>query len=111
MQSLAALQALVRDAGVDGHPSSNLFHDPCSGAVLPVRAEMSGQAGTIEPLEECLELMTKYHIRHLPVEESEKLVGIVSMRDVMEAIISIKGDRIKRLEKYDSGFVGIIWVR
>ena len=56
-----------------------------------------------QPLEECLELMTRYHIRHLPVQDNEKLIGIVSMRDVMETIISIKEDRIERLENYIQG--------
>lgn len=56
-----------------------------------------------QPLEECLELMSKYHIRHLPVEDSGKLIGVVSMRDVMEMIISIKEDRIERLENYILG--------
>ena len=54
-------------------------------------------------LEECMELMTKYHIRHLPVQEGETLVGLVSMRDVMEAIISFKQERINRLESYILG--------
>ena len=59
--------------------------------------------GPDQPLEECLELMTKYHIRHLPVQDGEKLIGLVSMRDVMETIISIKQDRIERLESYILG--------
>jgi CBS domain-containing protein len=54
-------------------------------------------------LEECMELMTKYHIRHLPVQEEETLIGLVSMRDVMEAIISFKQERINRLESYILG--------
>lgn len=56
-----------------------------------------------QSLEECLELMTKYHIRHLPVQDNEKLVGVVSMRDVMEMIIAVKEDRIERLENYILG--------
>jgi CBS domain-containing protein len=56
-----------------------------------------------QPLEECLGLMTRYHIRHLPVQDNEKLIGIVSMRDVMEMIISVKEDRIERLENYIQG--------
>ena len=59
--------------------------------------------GPTQPLEECLELMTKYHIRHLPVQEGDKLIGLVSMRDVMETIISAKQDRIERLESYILG--------
>jgi CBS domain-containing protein len=56
-----------------------------------------------QPLEECLELMTRYHIRHLPVQEGEKLIGLVSMRDVMTMLLSIKEDRIERLENYIVG--------
>lgn len=59
--------------------------------------------GPSQPLEECLELMTKYHIRHLPVQEGDKLIGLVSMRDVMTMLLSIKEDRIERLESYILG--------
>jgi CBS domain-containing protein len=72
----------------------------------PIQEIMTQKMITVRPeqtLEECLELMTKYHIRHLPVQDGEKLVGIVSMRDVMELIISIKQDRIERLENYILG--------
>ncbi len=72
----------------------------------PIQEIMTQKMISVRPdqtLEECLELMTKYHIRHLPVEDGEKLVGIVSMRDVMELIISIKQDRIERLENYILG--------
>jgi CBS domain-containing protein len=56
-----------------------------------------------QPLEECLELMTKYYIRHLPVQDGDKLIGLVSMRDVMTMILSVKEDRIQRLESYILG--------
>ena len=56
-----------------------------------------------QTLEECMELMSKYHIRHLPAQEDDQLVGIVSMRGVMETIIAMKQDRIDRLEKYILG--------
>lgn len=72
----------------------------------PIQEIMTQKMISVRPdqtLEECLELMTKYHIRHLPAQEGEKLVGIVSMRDVMELIISIKQDRIERLESYILG--------
>jgi len=59
--------------------------------------------GLEQTLEQCIELMTKYHIRHLPVEENNQVVGIVSMRDVMTAIISYKQDQIDRLENYILG--------
>jgi CBS domain-containing protein len=59
--------------------------------------------GPKQTLEECIELMSKYHIRHLPVQEDEKLIGLVSMRDVMETMISSKQERIDQLENYILG--------
>ena len=72
----------------------------------PLDEIMTRKMITVHPdqtLEECLGLMTRYHIRHLPVDDQGKLVGIVSMRDVMEMIISMKEDRIERLESYILG--------
>jgi CBS domain-containing protein len=72
----------------------------------PIQDIMTKKMITIKPtqtMEESMELMTKYHIRHLPVEEEDHLVGIISMRDVMEAIISFKQEHIERLESYILG--------
>jgi signal-transduction protein with cAMP-binding, CBS, and nucleotidyltransferase domain len=72
----------------------------------PIQDIMTKQMITVSPeqsLEECLELMTKYHIRHLPVQETGKLMGVVSMRNVMETIISVKQERIEQLENYILG--------
>jgi len=59
-------------------------------------------------VEQCIALMAKHHIRHLPVVEGDQLVGLVSMRDVMGAILENKGGDIGNLEDYimGSGFVG-----
>ena len=72
----------------------------------PIQEIMTKKMITVKPeqsLEECMALMTRYHIRHLPVQEEEKLVGVVSMRDVMEMIISSKQSRIDQLESYILG--------
>jgi CBS domain-containing protein len=72
----------------------------------PIEEIMTKKMITIKPtqtMEESMELMTKYHIRHLPVEENDHLVGIISMRDVMESIISFKQEHIERLESYILG--------
>lgn len=77
-----------------------------SSLETPIEEIMTKDMITVRPsqtLEECLELMTKYHIRHLPVEDGGRLVGMVSMRDVMQMIISIREDRIERLESYILG--------
>jgi len=58
-------------------------------------------------VEQCVALMARHHIRHLPVVENDRLVGLVSMRDVMSAILENKGDA-GNIEDYimGSGFVG-----
>lgn len=54
-------------------------------------------------LRECLELMTKKRTRHLPVMEDDKLVGLVSIGDIVNRIISEQKTKIKDLEGYIVG--------
>src|SRR5437763_7168208 len=44
--------------------------------------------GPEEPVEKCLRMMTERHIRHLPVLENEKLVGLISIGDLVKHVIS-----------------------
>lgn len=58
---------------------------------IPVGVIMSEKVITVSPdtpVEECMALMTIRHIRHLPVLDREKLVGLISIGDVVKAIIS-----------------------
>ena len=48
----------------------------------------------------CMELMTSKNIRHLPVLENNRLVGIVSLGDLVKAIISEQESKIRGLESY-----------
>lgn len=68
---------------------------------------MTAKLITIEPeqrLEECMVIMSERHIRHLPVVEKEgSLVGIISINDVVSAIIRDQKVRINSLESYISG--------
>jgi CBS domain-containing protein len=59
-------------------------------------------------VEQCIALMSRHHIRHLPVVEDDQLVGLVSMRDVMQAALENKEGEIKGIEDYimGSGFAG-----
>ena len=64
---------------------------------------MTSELITITPntsLEECMQLMRNHHIRHLPVLENEKLTGIVSIGDVVSAIIDMQKDTIDHLQNY-----------
>lgn len=54
-------------------------------------------------VEQCMGLMRQYNIRHLPVVESDQLVGLISMRDVMFAAVENKENEIRGLESYIMG--------
>ena len=72
----------------------------------PIREIMTKNMITVRPeqtLEECLELMTRYQVHHLPVKDGGELVGNVSKQDVMERIIGAKQDLIERLDNYILG--------
>lgn len=54
-------------------------------------------------MDDCMVLMSGKHIRHLPVVDDGKLVGIVTMRDVVKALIANKENTIRDLENFISG--------
>ncbi len=56
--------------------------------------------------EDCMALMTDKHIRHLPVIEGERLIGIISIGDVVKEIISDQEFTIRNLESYITGGKG-----
>ena len=53
-----------------------------------------------QKVDECMLVMTKNHIRHLPVLNHGKIVGMISLGDVVENIIEEQQDQIKHLEHY-----------
>ena len=54
-------------------------------------------------IEECMALFSNKHIRHLPVLENDQLVGIISIGDAVNKIISEQKFEISELENYISG--------
>ena len=56
-----------------------------------------------DTIENCMALMTNKHLRHLPVLDNDKLVGMVSIGDVVKAIISDHEITIRELERYITG--------
>ena len=60
-------------------------------------------AGPHLTLKDCMVLMTSNHIRHLPILDSGTLIGILSIGDVVNAVISEQDTTINMLENYISG--------
>jgi CBS domain-containing protein len=56
-----------------------------------------------EPVETCLRLMTDKHIRHLPVVEADKVIGVISIGDLVKHVISCQSAAIAHLENYIHG--------
>jgi len=77
-----------------------------SSKELKVREIVSAPV-TVTPkhsIEDCMRLMTEQRVRHLPVLEGEKILGVVSIGDLVNWIISAQSTAIKQLETYISGY-------
>ena len=71
-----------------------------------IRELMTSNLITITPeqtITDCMSIMTDRHIRHLPVMDGGKVVGLVSIGDVVKSIISDQEATIQQLAGYISG--------
>ena len=77
-----------------------------SSKQTPVKEILSGQVIHVSPdhtIEECLRLMTDHRVRHLPVLEADRIVGIISIGDLVNWIINAQSSTINLLQTYISG--------
>ena len=77
-----------------------------SSKEIAVKDIMSSAVVSVTPsqtVEECMAIMTEKHYRHLPVLDKGKLVGIISIGDLVKSIISEQKFMIENLKNYISG--------
>jgi len=80
-----------------------------SSKQTPVKDILSGQVIHVSPthtIEECMRLMTDHRVRHLPVLEKDRILGIVSIGDLVNWIISAQSTTIHQLQTYITGYPG-----
>ncbi len=73
---------------------------------LPVSEIMTRNVMVVHPdesIDRCMTLMTQKHIRHLPVVENDKVVGLISIGDVVKTVIEDQAFLLSQLEAYITG--------
>ena len=74
-----------------------------SSADTPVRDIMTAAVITVQPetpVEKCMQVMTERRVRHLPVFVAGRVVGMVSIGDLVKAVIAEQQQHIEQLESY-----------
>ncbi len=74
-----------------------------------VKEILSGQVIKASPthtIEDCMRLMTEHRIRHLPVLDGDSILGIISIGDLVNWIISAQTATIQQLQAYITGYPG-----
>jgi CBS domain-containing protein len=74
-----------------------------SSADTPVRDIMTSSVITVSPdttVQTCMQLMTDRRVRHLPVVDAARVVGMVSIGDLVKAVIAEQQQHIEQLEQY-----------
>jgi CBS domain-containing protein len=74
-----------------------------------VREILTGNPVHVTPdhtIEDCMRLMTEHRVRHLPILEADRILGVVSIGDLVNWIITAQSSTIHQLQTYISGVPG-----
>ena len=74
-----------------------------SSSDTPVHQIMTKEVFTVEPglsVEQCMEIMTNRRFRHLPVLEAGRVIGMLSIGDLVRAVLEEQKQTIEQLESY-----------
>jgi CBS domain-containing protein len=74
-----------------------------SSSDTPVRDIMSSPVLTVsldDTVDKCMQLMTERRVRHLPVVDGGRVIGVVSIGDLVKAVIAEQQQQIEQLESY-----------
>ena len=74
-----------------------------SSADTPVRDIMTAEVVHVTPdagVEHCMQTMTRYRVRHLPVMDGERVIGVVSIGDLVKAVIEDQKVELDQLQRY-----------
>jgi CBS domain-containing protein len=77
-----------------------------SSAETPVRDIMTASVITVGPddtTDTCMRICTERHVRHLPVVDGNKVVGVLSIGDLVKAVIDAQSREIEQLQRYIAG--------
>lgn len=83
----------ARKIALEGKTSKDTFiYEVMSTDIITITSDYS--------VEQCMEIMTNQHVRHLPVVEEGKVGGMISIGDAVKTIIEAQKETIKQLENY-----------
>lgn len=74
-----------------------------SSSNTPVRDIMTSKVLTVRPddsVDHCMQVVTEHRIRHLPVEDGDAIVGVISIGDLVKAVIEDQKVELDQLQRY-----------
>ena len=74
-----------------------------SSSNTPVRDIMTAKVVTVRPddsVDHCMQIVTEHRIRHLPVVEGEAIIGVISIGDLVKAVIEDQQVELDQLQRY-----------